>query len=99
MRTLVRNIRTGEYLQSVETWTTSTGLALDFGSMARAFEVVRRRGLRDMEFVLSDGPGILNSVPVAKIGWEYHLPRPPIEEGRQRKIRRGGVKALPQVLG
>lgn len=99
MRTLVRNIRTGEYLQSFETWTTSTELALDFGSMTRAFEVVRRRGLRDMELVLSDGPGMFSSVPVAKIGCEYHLPGPPTEEGRQRKIRRGGLKALPQVLG
>lgn len=73
MRTLVRNIRTGEYLQSLETWTTAPEQALDFGSMTRAFAVVRQQGLRDMEFVLNDGPGRISFVPAAKIGSDYHL--------------------------
>ncbi len=99
MRTLVRSIRSGEYLQSLETWTSSPELALDFGSMARAFEAVRRRGLRDMEFVLSDGPGMVSSVPVAKIGCEYHLPEPPFEPSRPKNVRRRGVKRLRITSG
>ncbi len=97
MRTFVRNIRTGEYLRSLETWTNVPEQALDFGSMARAFEVVRRRGLRDMEFVLNDGPATGSSVPVAKIGCEYHLPESPLEPGSHKKVRHRAAKVPAAV--
>ncbi len=99
MRTLIRNIRTGEYLQSFETWSSSPELALDFGSVEQAFEVIRRRGLRDMEFVVSDALGVVSSVPAAKIGYEYHLAEPPPASRSRKKLRGRCAKALAAVHG
>ena len=69
MRTLLRSIRSGEYLQSFESWTASAGTALDFESIARALDLVRRRGLRDMELVLTDEPSQTTVLPVAKLDY------------------------------
>jgi hypothetical protein len=67
MKTFLRNIRSGEYLQSFETWTMTASMALDFESVSRALDLVRRRGLKDMELVLADDPARLTAVPVAKL--------------------------------
>ncbi len=99
MRTLIRNIRTGEYLQSFGTWTSSLELALDFGSMEQGFEVIRRRGLRDMEFVVSDAPGVVSTVPAAKIGYEYHLAEPPAAPRSRKNLRGLRPKPLGAVQG
>ncbi len=69
MRTLLRSIRSGEYLQTFETWTATAGTALDFESISRALDLVRRRGLKDMELVLTDDPAQQTIMPVAKLDY------------------------------
>jgi hypothetical protein len=54
MKILLRSIRTGDYVQSFDSWTFHACAALDFQSVSRALELVRSRGLEDMEVVLTD---------------------------------------------
>lgn len=67
MRTLLRNIRTGDYVLSFESWTSAPGEAFDFSTIDQALDLVHRRGLRDMELVLADDAGPPTRVPVAKL--------------------------------
>ena len=85
MRTLVRNIRTGEFLRSVQSWTPSPGEAFDFRSIAGALEVVHSRGFKDTELILGDASPI--SVPVAKLGPEYTRREEPPKPRRRKKPR------------
>jgi hypothetical protein len=73
MRTLLRSIRSGEYLQSPETWTPQLASALDFKSIPSAVDLVRRRGLKDMELVLADEPAHITAVPIAKLAYPQAL--------------------------
>ena len=50
MRTLLRNIPTGLYVQSTERWTGNPNEALDFKTMSQAIRFVEKQGLRQMEF-------------------------------------------------
>jgi hypothetical protein len=54
MKILLRSLRTGDYVQSFDSWTFHACAALDFQSMSRALELVRSRGLENMEVVLTD---------------------------------------------
>ncbi len=85
MRTLVRSIRTGEYLQTPQSWTLSPLEALDFRSIYEAVELVHNHGLKDMELVLGEAPPV--SVPVAKLGPEYLLKPEPTKRRTARKRR------------
>ncbi len=85
MRTLVRSIRSGEYLQGAQSWTLSPLEAMDFHSIPNALEIVHGRGLRDMELVLGEAPPV--SVPVAKLGPEYLQVAEPPKPRKRRKPR------------
>jgi hypothetical protein len=49
MRTLLRNVPTGLYVQSAEAWTGNPEEAFDFKTMRQAIRFVEREGLRQME--------------------------------------------------
>ena len=64
MRTLLRNVPTGLYVQSAEAWTGNPDEALDFKTMSQAIRFVEQAGLRKMELAfmspqlcrLTEGP-------------------------------------------
>jgi hypothetical protein len=49
MRTLLRNVPTGLYVQSAERWTSNPDEAFDFKTMSQAIRFVEKAGLRKME--------------------------------------------------
>ena len=49
MRTLLRNVPTGLYVQSAEEWTGNPDEAYDFKTMSEAIRFVEKAGLRKME--------------------------------------------------
>src|ERR1035441_5223685 len=49
MRTLLRNVPTGLYVQSPEDWTDNPDEALDFKTMSQAIRFAEHAGLRKME--------------------------------------------------
>ena len=53
MRTLLRNIRTGQYFQSLDKWTFDPNQAHDFGRLSRAMKFAVKAGLPDLELILS----------------------------------------------
>ena len=60
MRTLLRNVRTGEYFQSLDEWTFNPAEAHDFGRLGRAMKFAVKAGLPDLELILSfdDEPAV-----------------------------------------
>ena len=53
MRTLLRNIRTGQYFQSLEKWTSNPDEAHDFKHLGRAMKFAVKAGFTDMELVVA----------------------------------------------
>ncbi len=49
MRTLLRNVPTGLYVQSADQWTANPDEAFDFQTMSQAIRFVEKAGLRKME--------------------------------------------------
>lgn len=49
MRTLLRNVPTGLYVQSAENWTSNPDEAFDFKTMSQAIRFVENAELRQME--------------------------------------------------
>ena len=49
MRTLLRHVLTGLYVQSTEQWTGNPQEAFDFKTMSQAIRFVEKAGLRKME--------------------------------------------------
>ena len=49
MRTLLRHVPTGLYVQSAEQWTGNPEEAFDFKTMSQAIRFVEKAGLRKME--------------------------------------------------
>jgi hypothetical protein len=49
MKTLLRKLPGGQYLQSPDQWTNNPREARDFKSMSRAIEFVEKAGYRNME--------------------------------------------------
>jgi hypothetical protein len=70
MRTLLRNVPTGLYVQSAETWTGNPEEAFDFKTMSQAIRFVEQEGLRQMEFAfVSLHLCRLTEVPLAALRW------------------------------
>ena len=70
MRTLLRNVPTGLYVQSAETWTGNPDEAFDFKTMSQAIRFVEQEGLRQMEFAfVSSQMCRLTEVPLAALRW------------------------------
>ena len=70
MRTLLRNVPTGLYVQSSQGWTGNPEEALDFRTMSQAIRFVEREGLRQMEFAfVSSGLCRCTEVPLEMLRW------------------------------
>ena len=70
MRTLLRNVPTGLYVQSAETWTGNPDEALDFKTMSRAIRFVEQADLRRMELAfVSPQLCRLTEVPLELLRW------------------------------
>jgi hypothetical protein len=65
MKTLLRKIPDGQFLQSTEAWTSNPSEALDFKSMSHAIEFVEQTGYRNMEVAfVSENPRRMSTVRV-----------------------------------
>jgi hypothetical protein len=70
MRTLLRNVPTGLYVQSPETWTGNPDEAQDFKTMGQAIRFVEHAGLRQMELAfVSPQLCRLTEVPLELLRW------------------------------
>ncbi len=70
MRTLLRNVPTGLYVQTAETWTGNPDEALDFKTMSQAISFVEKTGLRKMELAfVSSHLCRLTEVPLDLLSW------------------------------
>jgi hypothetical protein len=70
VRTLLRNVPTGLYVQSEENWTGNPDEALDFKSMSQAIRFVEKEGLRGMELAfVSRQMCRLTEVPLESLRW------------------------------
>jgi hypothetical protein len=70
MRTLLRHVPTGLYVQSAETWTGNSDEALDFKTMSQAIRFVEKAGLRQMELAfVSDHLCRFTEVPLELLRW------------------------------
>ena len=70
IRTLLRNLRTGQYMRSSETWTLTEEEAFSFRSVYQALDLVHQRGLIDMELILADAETV-SSFPVAMLPYAH----------------------------
>jgi len=70
MRTLLRNVPTGLYVQSAEAWTGNPDEAFDFKTMNQAIRFVEQTGLRKMELAF-ESPELsrLTKVPLEMVAW------------------------------
>jgi hypothetical protein len=70
MRTLLRNVPTGLYVQSQGSWTGNPDQATDFKSMSQAIRYVEQAGLRRMELAfVSPHLCRFTEVPLELLGW------------------------------
>jgi len=70
MRTLLRNVPTGLYVQSTHDWTDKADEAFDFQTMSRAIRFVEQAGLRRMELAfVSPQLCRFTAVPLDLLGW------------------------------
>jgi hypothetical protein len=70
MRTLLRNVPSGLYVQSAGTWTGNPEEALDFKTMSQAIRFVEQAGLRKMELAfVSTRLCRLTEVPLEMLSW------------------------------
>jgi hypothetical protein len=70
MRTLLRNVPSGLYVQSDGTWTGNPEEALDFKTMSQAIRFVEKSGLRKMELAfVSSRLCQLTVVPLEMLSW------------------------------
>ena len=70
MRTLLRNVPTGLYVQSAEHWTSNPDEAFDFKTMGQAIRFVEKTGLRKMELAfVSPQLCRLTEVPLELLCW------------------------------
>jgi len=76
MRTLLRNVPTGLYVQSAEHWTGNPDEALDFKTMSEAIRFVEQTGLRKMELAfVSPQMCRLTEVPLDSLRWGTSVSR------------------------
>ena len=70
MRTLLRHVPTGLYVQSAENWTGNPEEAFDFKTMSQASSFVEKAGLRKMELAfVSAHLCRLTEVPLEFLRW------------------------------
>ncbi len=70
VRTLLRNVPTGLYVQSEGSWTGDPERALDFKTMSRAIRFVEQTGLRRMELAfVSPHLSRFTEVPLELLAW------------------------------
>ncbi len=70
MRTLLRNVPTGLYVQSADQWTGNPNEALDFKTMSEAIRFVEKAGLRKMELAfVSPQMCRFTEVPLDMLRW------------------------------
>lgn len=70
MRTLLRNVPSGLYVQSAGTWTGNPEEAMDFKTMSQAIRFVEQAGLRKMELAfVSPRLCRLTEVPLEMLSW------------------------------
>ena len=70
MRTLLRNVPTGLYVQDGGAWTGNPEEARDFKTMSHAICFVEKEGLRQMEFAfVSDNLCRFTQVPLELLRW------------------------------
>lgn len=70
MRTLLRNVPSGLYVQSSQQWTGNPDEAMDFKTMSQAIRFVEREGLRKMELAfVSPQLCRLTEVPLEQLRW------------------------------
>ena len=76
MRTLLRNVPTGLYVQSAETWTGNLDEAFDFKTMSAAIRFVEQTGLRRMELAfVSPQLCRFTEVPLELLRWGPSISR------------------------
>ena len=77
MRTLLRNVPTGLYVQSAENWTGNPDEALDFKAMSQAIRFVEKAGLRKMELAfISPHLCRCTEVPLELLSWGASISNP-----------------------
>ena len=70
MRTLLRNVPTGLYVQSAGAWTGNQDEAYDFKTMSHAIRFVEKAGLRKMELAfVSSRLRSSTEVPLEMLSW------------------------------
>ena len=70
MRTLLRNVPSGLYVQSEGTWTGNPEEAMDFKTMSQAIRFVEKAGLRKMELAfVSTRLCRFTGVPLEMLSW------------------------------
>ena len=78
MRTLLRNVPTGLYVQSADVWTGNPDEAFDFKTMSRAIRFVEHAGLRKMELAfVSPRLCRLTEVPLDSLRWGPSISKRP----------------------
>jgi hypothetical protein len=80
MKTLLRNVPTGLYVQSAEDWTGNPGEAHDFKTMSQAISFVEKAGLRKMELAfVSDSLCPFTEVPLELLRWGPSVSKRPAQ--------------------
>jgi hypothetical protein len=68
MRTLLRNVPTGLYVEAPDSWTCNPAEAFDFKTMRQAIRFSEESGFRKMELAFfSDDASHLTTVPLAAL--------------------------------
>ena len=76
MKTLLRHVSTGLYVQSADQWTGDPDQAHDFKTMSEAIRFVEKAGLSRMELVfVSTHPSQCTEVPLELLGWGKSVSR------------------------
>jgi hypothetical protein len=77
MRTLLRNVPTGLYVQSAEVWTGNPDEAFDFKTLSQAIRFVEQAGLRKMELAfVSPRLCRFTEVPLDALRWGPSISKP-----------------------
>ena len=68
MRTLLRNVPTGLYVEAPDSWTCNPAQAFDFKTMRQAIKFAEESGFRKMELAfVSEDPSRFTTVPLATL--------------------------------
>jgi hypothetical protein len=76
MRTLLRHVPTGLYVQSADQWTGAPKEAFDFKTMGQAIRFVEKAGLRKMELAFMSSQSSRSAeVPLDLLRWGPSISR------------------------